>query len=396
MRNLLAFFLIVIVLLLGWVLLPANQYIPRALLYTYPGIDDYPLFYNRVVEAADPSSWPVSEQYHTAPLPRLLADSQEELGTVAFVVIQDSALLFEHYNGKYGETSLSNSFSMAKSIVSLLIGIAIEEGKIKGVEQPVSDFLPEYGTFQGKTLTIRHLLTMSAGVDWNESYSGLIGPTTAAYYGGDLPWLMKRIKQIRKPGEKVLYQSGVTQLLGFIVERATGETLSDYASQKLWTPIQAEQSALWSLDHKDGAEKAYCCFNSNARDFARFGQLVLNRGKWNGIRVVPARYLEAATHPADDLISQYDSLPNRLYGYQFWIYEYKGMQIPFMRGMLGQYVFVIPEWNAVVVRLGERNREERDENHYPTDIAIWLESAEEILKRSAFSVQATQKSPASQ
>lgn len=103
---------------------------------------------------------------------------------------------------------------------------------------------------------------MSAGVDFDEAYSSPFSPTTQLYYGDDLQEIAFGMKEIDEPGVNFIYQSGVTQLLGFIVEKATGEKLSDYVSRKLWTPMHAEESALWSLDRKDGMEKAYCCFNS--------------------------------------------------------------------------------------------------------------------------------------
>lgn len=153
---------------------------------------------------------------------------------------------------------------MAKSIVSLAIGAAIDDGFIKDVDQPVSDFYPEFQGYNGKPLTLRHLLTMSAGVDFDEAYSSPFSPTTKLYYGDDLQQIAFGMKEIEEPGVNFIYQSGVTQLLAFIVEKATGENISSYVSRKFWTPMNAEEDALWSLDKKDGIEKAYCCFNSNA------------------------------------------------------------------------------------------------------------------------------------
>jgi CubicO group peptidase (beta-lactamase class C family) len=126
---------------------------------------------------------------------------------------------------------------------------------------------------------------MSAGVEWDESYSSLFSKTTQAYYGKDLWKLALTEKLIEKPGVRFNYQSGVSQILAFVLQKATDKNISDYASEKLWTPMEAEEDALWSLDRKDGHEKAYCCFNTNARDFARFGQLILNKGVWDGDQV---------------------------------------------------------------------------------------------------------------
>ena len=183
MRSLTAIILIIISIVFSTLLSPSNTYIIKALLYLHPNIDDYNLFYNRVVVANEPKPWPVAENYNTQPIPQNILNSQKDLNTIAFVVIKDSELLFEHYWDGYGETSHSNSFSMAKSIVSLLMGIAIDEGYIKSVDQNVSDFIKEFDKFENKNITIKDLLTMSACLVCNEVYSALFSPTTKSSYG---------------------------------------------------------------------------------------------------------------------------------------------------------------------------------------------------------------------
>lgn len=363
----------------GFLLWPSNYYLRRALTHFLPKIDQYPIFENRVVQAGDPVPWKTAPAYNQGSIPEKYLPIFEELGTVAYVVIQDSALLFEQYWEEYSPQSHSNSFSMAKSILSLAVGCAIDDGFIQGVDQPVSDFFPEFKGYNGKPLTLRHLLTMSAGVDFQEAYTSPFSPTTQLYYGNDLHTIAFGMKEVEEPGVHFIYQSGVTQLIAFIVEKATGETISSYVSRKLWTPMQAEENALWSLDREEGMEKAYCCFNSNARDFARFGQLVLNKGSWNGRQLLPAEYLEEAVTPDSSLIFQEYGEPNHWYGFQFWQLTYKGMTIPYMRGILGQYVFILPDKNAVVVRLGHKRSEQRTEQHYPDDINTWLDAALDIL-----------------
>lgn len=366
----------------GYLALPSNYYLRRALIHLLPKIDQYPIFENRVVKAGNPQPWRESEDYNKLSVPEKYLPVFEDLGTVAFVIIKDSSLLFEQYWEGYSPQSYSNSFSMAKSIVSLAIGCAIDDGVIKNIDQPVADFFPEFRGYNGKTLTLRHLLTMSAGVDFDEAYSSPFSPTTQLYYGDDLPTIALGMKEIEEPGVYFTYQSGVTQLLALIVEKATGENISSYVSRKLWTPVNAEEDALWSLDKKEGIEKAYCCFNSNARDFARFGQLILNKGRWDGRQLVSESYVKEATTPDTSLIFKEYNEPNQCYGFQFWHLTYKGMDIPYMRGILGQYVFVIPELNAVVVRLGHKRSETRTAQHYPDDIDTWLGAAVEMIGES--------------
>jgi len=366
-----------VILFLFW---PGHYYIRQALIHWFPQIDQYPIFENRTVRAGNPQAWAVSSRYGTLQLGKNRLADFEKYETVAFVVIHKDSLLFEQYWDGYGPESHSNSFSMAKSIVSLLIGVALDEGLITSVKQPVSNFLPEFGSYNGKELTVEDLLTMSAGVEWDEGYSGLFSLTTEAYYGKDIVAQTRRIRQNSEPGGHFYYQSGVTQILALILQTVTGKTLSDYASEKLWTPIGAEHDALWSLDHKDGFEKAYCCFNSNARDFARLGQLILNKGAWNEEQLVSADYIAQAINPATWLLDKRGE-PNREYGYQIWVLEYDGMVIPYMRGILGQYIFVIPDKEAVVVRLGHKRSEERfPPYYYPSDIDIWLGAGLELIK----------------
>lgn len=375
-----------------FMLLPSNYYVHRALLHQMPKISQYTIFQNRVVKADDPHPWEFVKDIENKQIaPEFDADFAK-YETVAFVVIQHKKVILEQYWNNYSPLSLSNSFSMSKSIISLLVGCAITDGYIKSVDQPVSDFLPEWTSFDGKVLTIKDLLTMSAGVEWDESHSSLFSKTTEAYYGKDLWKLTLTEKLEEKPGVRFNYQSGVSQILAFILQKATNKNISTYASEKIWTPIQAEEDALWSLDHKDGMEKAYCCFNTNARDFARLGQLVLDKGRWDGVQVVDSNYINQATSPANWL--QYTrkylrgetvtpaSKPCTFYGYQFWLVDYKGLKIPYMRGILGQYIFVIPQLDAVIVRLGKkRDKEYNLEQDYTKEMEIWIDAGIEVINR---------------
>ncbi|MDH6358733.1 serine hydrolase [Parabacteroides sp. PF5-9] len=375
----------IIILICGvglFLALPSNYYLRRALVHLTPTIDQYPIFENRVIRADDPQPWPFAAEYNTHFIDEKFIPVFEELGTVAFIVIKDGRLLFEQYWQDYSAKSHSNSFSMAKSIVSLGIGCAIDDGFIQSVDQPVSDFVDGFAGYGNKPLTIRHLLTMSAGVDFQEAYTSPFSPTTKLYYGCDLWKVTSEMKEIDEPGRYVVYQSGVTQLLAFVLEKATDEKISSYISRKLWTPMHAEEHALWSLDKEEGMEKAYCCFNSNARDFARFGQLILNKGTWNDKQLVSENYIKTATSSDNSLIFQEYNEPNNQYGYQFWILNFNGMNIPYMRGIYGQYVFVIPDKNAVIVRLGHQRSETRTDQHYPDDIDTWLAAGLAIIDKT--------------
>lgn len=363
-------------LLLVVVFMPAHY--RRALLYGYVNIDDYKIFENRVVQNDQPKLWIKDSMYNVQKINPEYIQAFDTFGTTAFVVLRDNKLIHEEYWDGTTDTTRSNSFSAAKSIVSLLIGCLLDEGKIKSLEQPITDFLPDFKNSNGFTLRIKDLLTMSSGLDWDEGYSSLFSPTTKAYYGSNLSNQMLNLKVVSEPGKKFEYQSCDTQLLAMIIGSASGKSVSEYASEKLWKPLGAEHPALWSLDHANGTEKAYCCFNSTATDFARIGQMVLDSGQFNNKQIVSKAFLKQATVPAKWLKGE-DGDPLDYYGYQFWMLTYKGHKVVYARGILGQYIFMIPSLNAVVVRLGTE-RSKVIVRHVPSDIFTYLDAAFELIE----------------
>jgi len=371
--------LIVFAVLTGGGYLFSPDYLKTALKYRTPDIDDYKIFENRTVKAGNYIPWEKASDYNKKKFSDETLKRLEEFEPVAFLIIQDKKIKYERYWEGYNENSLSNSFSMAKSIISLLVGIAVDEGKIQSLDQKVGDFIPEYNNPPNDILTIRDLLSMSSGLDWDEAYSSPFSITTKAYYGNDLFSLIKDLKVVEKPGVKWKYLSGNSQVLAFVLKNATGMNVSDYASEKLWKPLGAKNDALWCLDKKDGMEKAYCCFNSNARDFARIGQMVLDKGKFDDVEIVSKKYIDEATKPLTNLVTDRGQIVD-FYGLQFWILQHKGYKIPFARGILGQYIFVIPEKNAVVVRLGHKRSDTRSfHSEIPDDVYLIVDAAMEIL-----------------
>ncbi len=349
-----------------------RYYIYKAIVNTYfkgrsgPSIDEYGIFANRVVKTGTPQPWPISKTYNKKSIPAAYLSQIEGFKTEAYLIIKNDSLCYEQYWDGYSDTSHTNSFSMGKSIVSILVGIAIQEGKIKSIDEHVSDFIPSFKVGMDSLLRIKDLLTMSSGMDFKESYVSPFAYPAEAYYGNDLIGNTLKYKVVSQPGKEFIYLSGNSLLLGYIVTIATGKTLSDYASEKLWIPMGAEHPAFWSLDQEGGMEKSYCCFNSNARDFARLGQLYLDSGKWGGKQLVPKDYVLASTKPA---LSEH-------YGYNWWILNCDGHQVPYCRGILGQYIFVIPDKNMVVVRLGKKRGVVND--NVPSDALIYLKAAFEM------------------
>ncbi|WP_320019907.1 serine hydrolase [Labilibaculum manganireducens] len=378
MSKLVKILVIILILAGAWMLIAPN-YLRTSLIYWYANIDDYTIFENKEVSVENGEDWQEDSEYNEYILDSADRNYLEDNETVAFLVIQNGTVIYEEYWDDYGTESLSNLFSATKSIVSLLIGIAIDQGKINSINDPIGKYLKEFSKDERGNITIKNLLTMSSGLDWDEAYSSPTSITTKAYYGKKLREVSTNQHLVEKPGVRFRYQSGNTQLLSFIIEEATGETIAKYAERMLWKPMQATQPALWSLDKKEGDEKAFCCFNTNARDAARFGQLVLNKGKWNGVQLVSEEYITEATKAASYLLNEEKTEPLNFYGFQYWILPYSRMNIPYMRGHLGQYIYSIAEKNTVVVRLGKQ-KDKIKQGQITLDIPKYVDIALKIIK----------------
>ena len=319
-------------------------------------ISDYEYFDNREIANSNPEPWPIHKNFNQFIETEELKVLNEQRQTKSFLVIKNDSIVFEKYYDGYDENSLSNSFSVAKSIVVSLMGKAIMEGKIKGLDQPVSDYFDEYKEGLASELTVGDLASMSSGMKWNEKYYSVINITSESYFTDDLRSVILRQKIIDKPGQSFRYSSGDTQLLAMVIEKATGTTLSDYLSEKFWKPMGAENNALWQLDSDNyGMEKAYCCIASTARDFARFGKLFINNGKWGNEIILDSSFVELATKPV------FDSSP--YYGYGWWLYNFEGKKVFTMNGHRGQFVISFPEENIIIVRQGSFNEKGRVSNN---------------------------------
>ena len=367
-----------VILAIAYTSLP--YYARQALIHWMPVIDDLETFHRHTVHH-NPDNvwyWPLADKYNHYRLSSDDAHYLDSLHTVSFLVIRHDSILFESYRDGWNDTLTSNIYSATKTIVGLLAGIALDEGKIRSLDDPVSDYIPSYNKSMQAHVTLRHLLTMSGGMAWDEAYASLFSVTTHGYYGNDLYELVTGLEVVDKPGVQYSYRSGETQLLAFVIEAATGQTLSEYAEEKLWKPMQAERDAYWLLDKENGDEKAFCCFHTTARDVARFARLLLHRGNWQGRQLVSEAYMDELMHPASYLKDQWGKDSLSYYGFQTWIMNYHGMRCPYMRGMLGQYIIAIPDMDAIVVRLG-RKRCDVYNREITTDITRYMDIAMKIL-----------------
>jgi CubicO group peptidase (beta-lactamase class C family) len=280
-----------------------------------------------------------------------LDDFLRDTDTLAFVVVHRDRLVAERYFDDATRESLETSFSAAKSFVSTLVGIAIDEGLIGSVDDPVTKYLPELAARDPRfrQITLRHLLTMSSGIRYEEGGFPSLGDDTYTYYGTDLRDLaLERTEIEQPPGLAWQYNNYHPLLLGLVLERTTETSVSDFMARKLWQPLGAEADATWNLDSKSsGLEKLESGLNATAADYARFGLLFLHRGEWNGRRIVSEDWVRAATR-ADTTAG-----PASYFGYgYFWWLDAERPGRFYAMGKYGQYVYVAPDADAVVVRLG--------------------------------------------
>lgn len=338
-------------------------------------IDDWPQFDNRVIEAASKTKrtaqkWKIAADYNSVEATPRLQQTHKKLGTIAFLIIKDDQIWYEDYAKNYGPTSKTNSYSMAKSITVALIGKAIDEGYLKGLQQPVRDFYPDYDP----RVTIGHLAGMTSGMHWNEDYDNPFSSVARLYLVKDIREYMLEKKILVEPGSRFEYNSGNTQLLGMLLEKAVGKSPSAYLSEKFWQPMGMQEDALWELDSKEhGMEKTYCCIASNARDFSRFGKLFKDGGLWNGKSLLSGKFIRKCTQP---------SLPESpQYGHGFWLSQHLGKTIFAMRGILGQYVIVIPEDDLIITRLGHKRGLFKNKNPFTEDFYVYVEEAYKMLEK---------------
>lgn len=323
----------------------------RYVFYNFADIKDHKKFQSRPLSAANsPFNFQVTnngkfpKELNNIPFDKYLEDNK----TVAFLIIKNDTIQYEKYFEGYDRESIVPSFSMAKSVTSILIGCAIDERLIKSVDEPIINYIPELSKNGFNKVTIKHLLQMTSGIKFNESYVNPFGDAASFYYGLNLRKEIEKMKLKTEPGKQFEYVSGNTQLLGLVLERSLkNKTITQYLQEKIWTPLEMEYDASWSIDRKNnGLEKTFCCLNARARDFAKIGRLYKNKGNWNGKQIVSQKWVEESTK----LDTSEGSA--KFYQYQWWL---PTPNEDFMaEGILGQFLYVNPKKDLIIVRLGKK------------------------------------------
>jgi CubicO group peptidase (beta-lactamase class C family) len=325
----------------------------RIILHGFSEVDDYRLFSGRELV---PSSHPfvfrdetkegrISETltvpgHSEASLETILSENS----TLAFLVIQDNALLYERYFDGFARDSISLGFSMTKSVLSLLIGCAIDDGIIGSLSDPVTKYLPELRARGFEEVSMLRLLMSTSGLDYAENDNPFGIHAYVYYCESCIERKALAFELSEPPGRRFVYKSGDNILLAAALRRALGgETITAYLQRRVWTPLGMEYKGLWSTD--GDLEKTWCCLSATARDFAKFGMLYLRGGEWRYERIVSPNWIRKAT-----TVNRRDGASWQ-YQYQWW-HPFRNRSHYMMAGHLGQYVYVNPDTRVVVVRLG--------------------------------------------
>lgn len=305
----------------------------------------------------------------------------------AFAIIRNDSILYEFYNHGIADTSILPSFSVAKSFVSTLVGIAFEEGKIKSLDEPITNYLPELINRDKRfsKITIQHVLDMRTGIKSSENYYNPMSDVLRLGFGKNIWKKTLKLSIEKEPNMEFEYRSVNTQLLAFIVERATGQKLQDYFNQKLYQPLQMERNGTWLIDdEKHKTLRAFCCMNLTLRDYAKFGKLFLDKGRFNGKQIISEKWVEACSNP--DTMYAYEGYKNQWWqSNQIYFYKdsiemetkirsYKNKIIKkgsllsktgtkryyativsgsyHAQGLLNQYIEIIPQTRMIIVHFG--------------------------------------------
>ena len=401
-----------LLLLTAICILSSCTQIYRSIAYWTPDIDEYSAFPQDTIECGDskygfyfpeetnPGNVFLTLTSKTDTSKFTLDEYLSKTSTTAFLIIRNDTVIFEKYYQGYNRSDISTLFSVTKSVTSLLIGIAVDEGYIESTNDPVTKYLPELDNYDPnfRNLTIEHLLNFQAGFDFNESYINPFSGMARLYYGNNQLKYLKKLKFIDNPGEVSDYNSATTAFLGLILERATQKSYAEYLEVKVWKPLGMEYNALVSLDgKKHRSAKAYAGLNATAIDLAKIGRLYLKEGSWNGNRIISKDWIVKSKTPNVEKehigykykgqqyqwyskhYMIYDSLGNYKFAdtadafryanylnldyYKVWKYNNKDGSVYYTLyayypdfyalGIMNQILYIDPESNLIMVRLGK-------------------------------------------
>lgn len=265
------------------------------------------------------------------------------------IVLDNNEIRLEKYAEGINKETLWTSFSVAKSVASMLVGVALKEGAIKSLDDPLGNYITEFNGYDYGKVTVRQLLTMTSGIDWNEDYedpNSDVGQMYKAVCHGTESHIltyMKPLKFIHKPGEHWNYSTGETDLVGILIQKATGKSLAEYLSEKIWKPSGMEHCAYWLADECSNLNLGGSGLSASLRDFARLGALMLNGGKIGNEDIIDPEFTKDSTALLQPVNEQGDG-----YGYLWWRFA-DGSYAAF--GIFGQMLYINPHQHLVIAQI---------------------------------------------
>lgn len=274
--------------------------------------------------------------------------------TNTFIIIRKGRVLSEHYYNDYNELKPHGSFSVSKGMLASMLGLTIQEDLIHDLNDAITNYIPELLEHDSAfaNITIHHLLDMNSGIKLRGRDASFFGDLAKTYYGNNWQRFMSTIEIDTLPGGKHRYNQTDPQLLSVIISRVTGQSLSDYFSEKIWSKLGTEK-AYWSIFTKDEIEKGFCCFNARPLDYAKFALLYLQRGKWQGEQIIPESWVEFTTTRKDTIPSEY------IYSFnKYWFPANDGKADYTMQGYNGQMIYVNPTREIIILRFAKKEEKE--------------------------------------
>lgn len=328
---------------------------PKSLFLGQPDHKDIERLPHRTIQASEdcftfpPSKNPIARQIKvndwSSDIPFFIGLNEfiENHKTKSLLIIQNDSILYEYYGMNANPQTLHPSYSIAKSFTSALIGIAIEEGFIQSEQDLVSKYIPELQDGHFKTLTIEHLLNQTSGIKYTLPLDATI------YYGNNILNSFKQIEFETPPGTKQHYLNINIQLLGIILHRTTSVYPSKYLEEKIWKPLQMCSEASWTIDKKNELEKTFCCMGATALDYAKFGRLYLNAGKWNDQQIISEDWYQKSIRRDTTNASSF----NYNYCWHIGLKEYGDFMAI---GMYKQHIYINPQKNLIIVLLNNQEK----------------------------------------
>ena len=328
--------------------------------------------------SSNPQPWPEGPLWGKAVLSEGAQAWHEENKSASFLVIQHDSLVHESYFRGHDATTLTNSFSMVKSIAAMAVGMAVGEGLVDE-QAPLATYIPRFAEGMDAGLTVQAVLQMRSHIPFGESYKDPFGFQAKAYYRDDNRTLLKPYRVSGEPGTLFEYQGGNTMLLAEMLDAVREGNLSMDIANGLWEQMGAEHDAFWGLDGnpEDGAvERAFAQYYATTRDYARFGQMLLDSGAWKGEQLLDKAFVTRMITPQNALTDEVDA---DFYGYQIWLGRTDdGLAFSMMEGLRGQMVISVPALDLVVVRTGYA-KSKKKKRHLPVASYAVIEMARAML-----------------